>query len=91
MSVFQIIVELASDSKEFPTQLARTKLAEMTGKAKIVPIAQTPQPPAPPPIPQFTAPKPPVPPAATVKVTEPEKGFPRGKGKGLLCSLLTLY
>lgn len=80
---FQIIVELASDSKEFPTQLARTKLAEMTGKAKIVPIAQTPSPPSdPPPLVQHLqqAPKPPVPPAAQQKVSEPERGFPRGRG-----------
>ena len=39
--LLQIIVELASASKEFPIALARTKLAEMTGKAKFVPIAQT--------------------------------------------------
>ena len=39
--LLQTIVELASDSKEFPIALARTKLTEMTGKAKIVPIAQT--------------------------------------------------
>lgn len=38
----KVAIELASDNKDFPTQLARTKLAEMTGKAKIVPIAQTP-------------------------------------------------
>ncbi|WAQ99921.1 C2CD3-like protein [Mya arenaria] len=52
----RLVIELASDSKEFPTQLARTKLAELTGKAKIVPIAQAPTPahasaPKPPPAP----------------------------------------
>lgn len=31
-------VELASDHKEFPTILARTKLAEISGKVKVVPI-----------------------------------------------------
>ena len=83
-------MELASDSKEFPTQLARTKLAEMTGKAKIVPIAQTPPPPqvpppvfsqAPPPVQSLNqAPKPPVPPVHQ-RASDPERGFPKGRGK----------
>ncbi|XP_053399357.1 C2 domain-containing protein 3-like [Mercenaria mercenaria] len=82
LGALKIIVELASDSKEFPTQLARTKLAEITGKAKIVPIAQTPPLPSqPPPLVQSLqqAPKPPVPPAVQQKVSEPERGFPRGR------------
>ncbi|ESO89518.1 hypothetical protein LOTGIDRAFT_165110 [Lottia gigantea] len=44
----QVSVELASDHKDFATALARTKIAEISGKTKIVPL---PQPtPAPPPI-----------------------------------------
>lgn len=34
----QISVELASDHKEFATMLARTKLTEMSGKVRVVPI-----------------------------------------------------
>lgn len=37
-------VELASDSKDFSSALAKTKLAEMSGKAKIVPIPKPPPP-----------------------------------------------
>lgn len=72
----QVIIELASDSKEFPTALAKTKLVEMTGKAKIVPIPQAP------PSPKL-APKPPPGPVITQKVSldEPAQGAPRGLGK----------
>lgn len=41
---FQTVVELASDHREFATALAKTKLVEMSGRAKIVPIPE----PAPP-------------------------------------------
>ncbi|XP_067663139.1 C2 domain-containing protein 3-like [Haliotis asinina] len=34
------VVELASDHREFATALAKTKLVEMSGKAKIVPIPE---------------------------------------------------
>ncbi|BFZ15049.1 hypothetical protein BsWGS_18088 [Bradybaena similaris] len=36
--ILKVSVELASDHKEFPTILARTKLAEMSGKVKVVSI-----------------------------------------------------
>ena len=70
------MIELASDSKEFPTALAKTKLAEMTGKAKIVPIPQAP------PSPKL-APKPPLAPVITqrVGIDQPAQGAPRGIGK----------
>ena len=82
----QVIVELASDSKEFPTQLARTKLAEMTGKAKIVPIAQTPTP-DPSSTALYAAPKPP---PAPQKSSYGELGpsAPRGIGK---CGVFNAY
>ena len=72
----QIIVELASASKEFPTAVARTKLAKMTGKAKIVPIAQTnSQPPA-----QQPA-RPPVAPVVNKPpIEEPSQSAARGLG-----------
>nr|KAI8756892.1 C2 domain-containing protein 3-like [Biomphalaria glabrata] len=35
----KVSVELASDHKEFATEMARTRLAEITGNAKIVPIS----------------------------------------------------
>lgn len=38
MSSIQISVELASDNKDFATMLARTKLMEMSGKVRVVPI-----------------------------------------------------
>ena len=47
-------MELASDHREFATALAKTKLAEMSGKAKIVPIPQPP-PPKPQPVPANVA------------------------------------
>ena len=74
------MIELASDSKEFPTALAKTKLAEMTGKAKIVPIPQAP------PSPKL-APKPPPGPAIMqrVDIEEPGQGAPRGLGKQFTC------
>eukprot|EP00105_Crassostrea_gigas_P001484 XP_011413692.1 PREDICTED: C2 domain-containing protein 3 [Crassostrea gigas] len=40
----KVSVELASDSKDFSSALAKTKLAEMSGKAKIVPIPKPPPP-----------------------------------------------
>ena len=40
-------MELASDNRDFGSCLARAKLAEMTGKAKIVPIVPPQPPPAP--------------------------------------------
>nr|XP_011413692.2 C2 domain-containing protein 3 [Crassostrea gigas] len=43
----KVSVELASDSKDFSSALAKTKLAEMSGKAKIVPIPKPPPPKAP--------------------------------------------
>lgn len=51
--LFQVTVELASDSKDFSSVMARTKLAEMQGKAKIVPITHSTltDPPPPPPSP----------------------------------------
>ena len=71
--LLQIIVELASASKEFPTAVARTKLAKMTGKAKIVPIAQTnSQPPAQQPARPPVANKPPI--------EEPSQSAARGLG-----------
>ena len=70
------MIELASDNKEFPTALAKTKLAEMTGKAKIVPIPQAP------PSPKL-APKPPPAPVVNQRdnLGEPMHGAPRGIGK----------
>ncbi|XP_063416182.1 C2 domain-containing protein 3-like [Mytilus trossulus] len=48
----KVSIELASDSKDFSTHLARTKLAEMSGKSKLVPIpAPVPHKPRPPPAP----------------------------------------
>lgn len=44
----QVSVELASDNKDFSSALAKTKLAEMSGKAKIVPIPKPPPHPRPP-------------------------------------------
>ncbi|XP_033742500.1 C2 domain-containing protein 3-like [Pecten maximus] len=55
----KVSIELASDSKDFSSALARAKLAEMSGKAKFVPIPQTVPPPPPPPV-QLD--KPPLPP-----------------------------
>lgn len=82
---FQLVIELASDSKDFPTALAKAKLAEMTGKAKIVPIPQAP------PSPKL-APKPPPAPAVTQKVSVEEplaQGAPRGIGKKMsYCKIL---
>ncbi|KAK3584373.1 hypothetical protein CHS0354_001298 [Potamilus streckersoni] len=46
----RLVIELASDHRDFQTALAKTRLAEMTGKVKIVPIPQTnpaPKPPLP--------------------------------------------
>ena len=74
------MIELASDSKDFQTALAKAKLAEMTGKAKIVPIPQAP------PSPKL-APKPPPAPAVTQKVSveePPAQGAPRGIGKKIV-------
>ena len=42
MLLWQITVELASDSKDFAASLAKTQLAEM-GNVKIVPIPQLPK------------------------------------------------
>ncbi|OWF51153.1 C2 domain-containing protein 3-like [Mizuhopecten yessoensis] len=55
----KVSIELASDSKDFSSALARAKLAEMSGRAKFVPIPQTVPPPPPPPV-QLD--KPPLPP-----------------------------
>ncbi|XP_078324570.1 C2 domain-containing protein 3-like isoform X2 [Crassostrea virginica] len=44
----KVSVELASDNKDFSSALAKTKLAEMSGKAKIVPIPKPPPHPRPP-------------------------------------------
>ncbi|XP_055958923.1 C2 domain-containing protein 3 [Patella vulgata] len=41
-------VELASDHKDFATALARTKIAEISGKSKIIPLPQPTPPPLPP-------------------------------------------
>lgn len=45
--ILQITIELASDSKDFATSLAKTQLAEM-GSVKMVPIPQQPKPKSPP-------------------------------------------
>lgn len=58
----QVSIELASDSKDFSTHLARTKLAEMSGKTKIVPI----------PAPAPSKPRPPPAPSQNVIHTQPE-------------------
>ncbi|XP_069129079.1 C2 domain-containing protein 3-like isoform X6 [Argopecten irradians] len=64
----KVSIELASDSKDFSSALARAKLAEMSGKAKIVPIPQTVPPPPPPPV-QLD--KPPLPPDFSAQNTQP--------------------
>ncbi|XP_041357389.1 C2 domain-containing protein 3-like [Gigantopelta aegis] len=51
----KLTVELASDHKEFATAMAKTKLAELTGKVKIVPVVAPPQRPPPPPAPRTAA------------------------------------
>ncbi|KAL3878157.1 hypothetical protein ACJMK2_030527 [Sinanodonta woodiana] len=46
----RLVIELASDHRDFQTALAKTRLAEMTGKVKMVPIPQSnpaPKPPLP--------------------------------------------
>ena len=48
--LFQICIELASDSRDFSAALAKTKLAEMSGQAKIVPLPKPPPPPSRPPV-----------------------------------------
>lgn len=66
---FQVSVELASDSRDFATALAKIKMAEVNGKARIVPILQPSPPPPAPPSP-FSGSKPPLPPEP-VHYTEP--------------------
>ena len=39
------MIELASDSKDFSTALAKTRLAEMTHPLQVVPIVSKPRPP----------------------------------------------
>ena len=65
-------MELASDHKEFATALAKTKLAEMTGKVKIVPVVAPPPRPPVPPAPSTTAP------SQTACPVSNELAFPRG-------------
>ncbi|XP_064607644.1 C2 domain-containing protein 3-like [Liolophura sinensis] len=56
----RVTVELASDSKDFSSVMARTKLAEMQGKVKIVPITPSPHTDPPPPPPSLPSPSSPL-------------------------------
>lgn len=57
---------MASDSRDFASALARAKLAEMSGKAKIVPIPQAAAAPVPPPV----SVRPPLPPDSVPSATQ---------------------